>query len=76
MSRTATLVLLLAAVVILEGQPRNPALHARIAKAVAPLGVSNSSAVATGGADINIARDQKTAIIDTSDMAASPMAVR
>ena len=42
----------------------NPALHARIAKAVAPLGVSNSSAVATGGADINIARDQKTAIID------------
>ncbi|WP_284124884.1 M20/M25/M40 family metallo-hydrolase [Parerythrobacter aestuarii] len=42
----------------------NPALHNRIARAVARFGVSNGMAVATGGADINIARDQKTAIID------------
>jgi carboxypeptidase Q len=42
----------------------NPALHAKIASAVARFGVSNGTAVATGGADINIARDQKTAIID------------
>ena len=42
----------------------NPALHARIASAVARFGVSNGTAVATGGADIDIARDQKTAIID------------
>ena len=45
-------------------QATNPALHAQIAKAVARFGVSNSSEVARGGADINIARDQKTAIID------------
>ena len=42
----------------------NPTLHARIASAVARFGVSNGTAVATGGADIDIARDQKTAIID------------
>ncbi|MCR2832903.1 M28 family peptidase [Parerythrobacter lacustris] len=42
----------------------NPALHAKIASTVARFGVSNGTAVATGGADINIARDQKTAIID------------
>ena len=42
----------------------NPELHARIARAVARFGVSNSTTVATGGADINIARDQNTAIID------------
>ncbi|RXZ66575.1 M20/M25/M40 family metallo-hydrolase [Pelagerythrobacter rhizovicinus] len=42
----------------------NPDLHARIAAAVARFGVSNGTGVATGGADINIARDQKTAIID------------
>ena len=42
----------------------NPALHGRIASAVARFGVSNGSMVANGGADINIARDQKTAIID------------
>ncbi|MEO1920428.1 MAG: M20/M25/M40 family metallo-hydrolase [Sphingomonadaceae bacterium] len=42
----------------------NPDLHARIARAVARFGVSDSTAVASGGADINIARDQETAIID------------
>ena len=42
----------------------NPALHAKIAAAVARFGVSNGGGGATGGADINIARDQKTAIID------------
>ncbi|MDC0886837.1 M28 family peptidase [Altererythrobacter sp.] len=42
----------------------NPALHGKIAKAVARFGVANSAIVATGGADINIARDQETAIID------------
>lgn len=42
----------------------NPDLHARLARAVARFGVSDSTIVATGGADINIARDQQTAIID------------
>ena len=42
----------------------NPELHAKLAAAVARFGVSNSTDVASGGADINIARDQKTAIID------------
>lgn len=42
----------------------NPALHAKIAAGVARFGVSNGADVATGGADINIARDQGTAIID------------
>ncbi|BDI60714.1 M28 family peptidase [Qipengyuania nanhaisediminis] len=42
----------------------NPDLHARLAGAVARFGVANSTITATGGADINIARDQGTAIID------------
>ena len=42
----------------------NPDLHAKLAASVARFGVANSTIVATGGADINIARDQKTAIID------------
>lgn len=42
----------------------NPALHAKIARALARFGVADSRIVASGGADINIARDQKTAIID------------
>ena len=42
----------------------NPTLHAELAKSVVRFGVANSSITARGGADINIARDQKTAIID------------
>lgn len=42
----------------------NRPLHDRIARSVARFGVSTSDEVASGGADINIARDQKTAIID------------
>ncbi len=42
----------------------NPDLHTRLAEAVARFGVANSSIVASGGADLNIARDQKAAIID------------
>ena len=42
----------------------NPDLHAKIAASVARFGVANSREVASGGADINIVRDQKTAIID------------
>ncbi len=42
----------------------NPALHARIAGSVARFGVSGGTAVATGGADLNIVRDQKGALID------------
>jgi len=42
----------------------NPDLHARIAQAVARFGVANSTNVASGGADINISRDQGGAIID------------
>ncbi|GAA4644186.1 M28 family metallopeptidase [Pontixanthobacter gangjinensis] len=42
----------------------NPDLHAELAASVARFGVANSTIVASGGADINIARDQKTAIID------------
>ena len=42
----------------------NSDLHARIAQAVARFGVANGTPVATGGADLNIARDQKAAIID------------
>ncbi|MEL6238110.1 MAG: M20/M25/M40 family metallo-hydrolase [Pseudomonadota bacterium] len=42
----------------------NPALHQRLAQALARFGVANSTITASGGADINIARDQKTAIID------------
>ncbi|MFB0613323.1 M28 family peptidase [Aurantiacibacter poecillastricola] len=42
----------------------NPDLHARLAQAIARFGVANSTNVATGGADINISRDQGGAIID------------
>ena len=42
----------------------NPDLHARIAQAVARFGVANGTDVATGGADLNIAREQEAAIID------------
>lgn len=42
----------------------NPALHARIAGAVARFGVANSTNVANGGADLNIVRDQGGALID------------
>jgi len=42
----------------------NPDLHARLASAVARFGVANSAIVASGGADINIVRDQNGAIID------------
>ncbi|MFN3990089.1 MAG: M20/M25/M40 family metallo-hydrolase [Erythrobacter sp.] len=41
----------------------NPALHARLARAVARFGVANSPLVATGGADLNIVRDQQGALI-------------
>ena len=44
----------------------NPDLHKRIAGAVARFGVSAGTDVASGGADINIVRDQKGAIIDLS----------
>ncbi|MXP46969.1 M28 family peptidase [Altererythrobacter luteolus] len=42
----------------------NPELHAQLASSVARFGVANSTIEASGGADINIARDQGTAIID------------
>lgn len=42
----------------------NPALHKKIAAAVARFGVSSGSDVATGGADLNVVRDQKGALID------------
>jgi hypothetical protein len=42
----------------------NPALHKRIASAVARFGVSNGTDPATGGADLNIVRDQKGALVD------------
>ncbi|MEQ5787014.1 M28 family peptidase [Erythrobacter sp. NFXS35] len=42
----------------------NPALHKKIALAVARFGVSSGSDVATGGADLNIVRDQKGALVD------------
>ena len=42
----------------------NPALHKKIAAAVARFGVSSGNDVATGGADLNIVRDQKGALID------------
>lgn len=41
----------------------NPDLHARLARAVAQFGVANSPLVATGGADLNVVRDQKGALI-------------
>ncbi|TRD10497.1 M20/M25/M40 family metallo-hydrolase [Erythrobacter insulae] len=42
----------------------NPDLHSLIAKSVARFGVADSSIRASGGADLNIVRDQKGAIID------------
>ncbi len=42
----------------------NPDLHARLASSVARFGVANSSIRASGGADLNIMRDQGGAIID------------
>jgi hypothetical protein len=42
----------------------NPALHKKIASAVARFGVSAGSEVAGGGADLNIVRDQKGALVD------------
>lgn len=42
----------------------NPALHKKIAAAVARFGVSAGSDPATGGADLNIVRDQKGALVD------------
>lgn len=42
----------------------NRDLHARLARAVARFGVANSALVATGGADLNIVRDQKGALIN------------
>jgi len=42
----------------------NPDLHARIASSVARFGVANSTIRASGGADLNIVRDQGGAIID------------
>ena len=42
----------------------NPALHKKIASAVARFGVSSGSDVAGGGADLNIVRDQKGALVD------------
>ncbi|MFN3864222.1 MAG: M20/M25/M40 family metallo-hydrolase [Erythrobacter sp.] len=42
----------------------NPALHKKIASAVARFGVAGGTDVATGGADLDIVRDQKGALID------------
>lgn len=42
----------------------NPGLHARLAGAVARFGVSNSNGVASGGADLNVVRDQNGALVD------------
>lgn len=42
----------------------NPDLHKRIALAVARFGVSAGTDVAGGGADLNIVRDQKGALVD------------
>lgn len=42
----------------------NPDLHARLARAVARFGVANSPLVAGGGADLNVVRDQKGALIN------------
>lgn len=42
----------------------NAALHKKIASAVARFGVSAGSDAATGGADLNIVRDQKGALVD------------
>lgn len=42
----------------------NPDLHKKIAAAVARFGVSNGSDAASGGADLNVVRDQNGALID------------
>jgi len=42
----------------------NPDLHKRIASAVARFGVSPGTDAATGGADLNVVRDQKGALVD------------
>ena len=42
----------------------NPPLHERLAVAVARFGVADSGLTATGGADLNIVRDQGGALID------------
>ncbi|WP_427964956.1 M20/M25/M40 family metallo-hydrolase [Altererythrobacter sp.] len=42
----------------------NPSLHTKIARAVARFGVANGMQEATGGADLNIVREQKSAIVD------------
>lgn len=42
----------------------NPQLHKKLVQAVARFGVAGSSVTASGGADIVIARNQKTAILD------------
>ncbi len=42
----------------------DPELYKALAQAVARFGVAPSAAVATGGADINVIREQGTAIID------------
>jgi len=42
----------------------NPALHGKISRAVARFGAAGSTVNATGGADIGIARNQQTAIVD------------
>ena len=42
----------------------NPDLHARLAAAVARFGVANSTNTATGGADLNVIRDQEGALVD------------
>jgi carboxypeptidase Q len=42
----------------------NPALHKKLAAAVARFGVSSGTDVAGGGADLNIVRDQKGALVD------------
>ncbi|MFN4020560.1 MAG: M28 family peptidase [Erythrobacter sp.] len=42
----------------------NPVLHRKIAAAVARFGVAAGTDVAAGGADLNIVRDQKGALVD------------
>jgi len=42
----------------------NPALHKKIAAAVARFGVSAGTELAGGGADLNVVRDQKGALVD------------
>jgi hypothetical protein len=42
----------------------NPALYRQLAQAVARFGVGPSREVATGGADLNVIREQKGALID------------